>query len=283
MYACREEANYTVLTHISNITAVVAKISIDATPYLAGDIQQLLIKILLPHAVKLGWDPKDSEDDLDVSLRQKLLVALVKFGHDKTINEGLRRFDILIHDHNSSTLPPHTRTAAYLSVMQKVSSSNRSGYDALRQVYKDTTDGEEKFRVLGVLSSCPDMDIVLETLNLIFTNEVPNRDAVCVLEGISIEARETAWSWLKENWDGILKVVPESDLIWCIVNNIVPSFTSNDEAEEISKFLTNYMEPALGRALKGKLEMVQINMRWIDGIQSETGLAHTVHELLHRP
>lgn len=127
------------------------------------------------------------------------------------------------------------------------------------------------------------MDIVLETLNLIFTNEVPNRDAVCVLEGISIEARETAWSWLKENWDGILKVVPESDLIWCIVNNIVPSFTSNDEAEEISKFLTNYMEPALGRALKGKLEMVQINMRWIDGIQSETGLAHTVHELLHRP
>lgn len=91
----------------------------------------------------------------------------------------------------------------------------------------------------------------------------------CVFKGISIEARETAWSWLKENWDGILKVVPASDLLWSIVNNIVPLFTSNDKAEEISKFLTNYMEPALERALlwgtwkllPGCATMVGINMR----------------------
>uniref|UniRef100_M8AI14 Aminopeptidase 2, mitochondrial n=1 Tax=Aegilops tauschii TaxID=37682 RepID=M8AI14_AEGTA len=62
--------------------------------------------------------------------------------------------------------------AAYLSVMQTVCSSNRFKYDSLRQLYKDFGDEEEKLHVLGTLSSCLDKDIVLESLNLIFTNEI---------------------------------------------------------------------------------------------------------------
>lgn len=58
---------------------------------------------------KFGWDPKDGEGDLVVGLRETLLVSLVKLGHDKTINEGVKRFHILKHDHNSSVLSPQTR------------------------------------------------------------------------------------------------------------------------------------------------------------------------------
>ncbi|CAM0948132.1 unnamed protein product [Alopecurus aequalis] len=172
LYACCKEADYNVLTHINDITSVVAQISTDATPKLVGDIKQLLIKVLLSPARKLGWDSNHGEDNQDVNLREILLVALVKFGHDNTINEGVRRFNVFIHGHNTSILSPHTRTAAYLSVMQITNSTNRSGYDALRKFYKDTIDWEEKLRVLGVLAYCPDNDIVLESLNLIFTNEV---------------------------------------------------------------------------------------------------------------
>ena len=34
--------------------------------------------------------------------------------------------------------------------MQNVSSSNRSGYDALRKIYKESAEGEERLQVLGV-------------------------------------------------------------------------------------------------------------------------------------
>ncbi|VAH23761.1 unnamed protein product [Triticum turgidum subsp. durum] len=229
VYACREEADYNVLPHICDITTSVSQITFDATPNLAGDIKQLLIKILLSPTLKLGWDPKDGEGDLLVRLRETLLVALVKLGHDQTINEGVKRFHILKCDHNSSILSPHSRKAAYLSMMKKASSLDRSSYDDLRQFYKDLGDGVEKRRILGVLSSCSDMDIVLESLNLIFTNEVPNQHALDVLNGITIEAREIAWSWLKENWDRILKVVPKKDLWPSIVDDIVPLFNSNDK------------------------------------------------------
>ncbi|XP_047056599.1 aminopeptidase M1-C-like [Lolium rigidum] len=282
LYACRKEASYSVLTHIDDITSTIAQIFTDAMPKLVGDIKQLFIKVLIAPAEKLGWDPINGEADQDVSLRYILLVDLVKLGHDKTINEGVRRFNILTRDHNTSILSPDIRTVAYLSMMQTASSTNRSGYDDLRRFYRDSADREEKLRILGVLSYCSDKDIVLESLDLIFTNEVPNKDAIHLLEFISIDTREAAWSWLKENWDHILKVVPEKDLLWCIVNNIVPLFTSNDKAEEISKFFTNCTDPALQSALKRNLKMVNINMRWIEGIRTEPGLAQAVHALLHK-
>ncbi|KAM0844185.1 hypothetical protein ACQ4PT_057212 [Festuca glaucescens] len=265
LYACRKEADYSVLTHIDDITSTIAQIFTDAMPKLVGDIKQLFIKVLIAPAEKLGWDPINGEDDQDVGLRKILLVDLVELGHDKTINEGVRHFNILTRDHNTSILSPDTRTAAYLSMMQTASSTNRSGYDDLRRLYRDSADREEKLRILAfymipsVLSYCSDKDIVLESLDLIFTNEVPNKDAIHLLEFISIDTRETAWSWLKENWDHILKVVPEKDLLWCIVNNIVPL-----------------------SALKGNLKMVNINMRWIEGIRTEPGLAQAVHALLHK-
>ena len=95
--------------------------------------------------------------------------------------------------------------AAYLAVMRTVSTSSRSGYDALLKIYREASEPQEKSRVLGLctlfhfsaqrqhsfflfhhvvyaesnvslfpgsLSSSPDKDIVLEALNFMFTDEV---------------------------------------------------------------------------------------------------------------
>jgi len=62
------------------------------------------------------------------------------------------------------------------------------------------------FLVLGALCSCKDNNIVLESLNFLFSGEVRYQDAYYVLQGISVETRETAWVWLKENWDLISKI-----------------------------------------------------------------------------
>ncbi|KAM3257089.1 hypothetical protein ACQJBY_049440 [Aegilops geniculata] len=282
LYGYRGEADYSVLSHINTVTTSIAKVSADATPALAGDIKQLLIKILLSPAEKLGWDPKKGESHLDVMLRPLLLTALVQLGHGKTINEGVRRFNIFTRDRGTSLLPPDTRKAAYLSVMQNVSSSNRSGYDALRKIYKESAEGEERLQVLGILSSCRDKSIVLESLNLIFTNEVRNQDAYILLRGIQPEAREISWNWLKENWERISKTFAGS-LVTDFVKTIVPLFTSNEKAAEISKFFATRTKPGFERTLKQSLENVRISARWAEGIRSEPGLAQTVRELLAKP
>ncbi|RLM85079.1 aminopeptidase M1-C [Panicum miliaceum] len=282
LYAYREEADYSVLSHINTVSLSVAKISVDATPGLVGDIKQLLIKLLLPPAVKLGWDPKNSENHLDALLRPVLLVALVKLGHDKTINEGIRRFGIFVHDRNTSLLPPDTRKAAYLAAMQNVTTSYRSAYNDLLKVYRESDEAEEKGRVLSTLCHCKDKNIVLESLNLLFTDEVRSQDAYYVLQGLGVETRETTWLWLKGNWDRITKKYGGTQQ-GGFIRYVLTLFASNEKAAEFSRFFATRKNPEFERTLKQSLENVRINARWIQGIRSEPRLAQTVQELLRRP
>ncbi|KAK1608098.1 hypothetical protein QYE76_031771 [Lolium multiflorum] len=278
--AYRHESDYTVLSHVTSVCLGVDKISADATPDLSRDIKQLLIKLLLLAAKRVGWDSKDGESHLDAMLRSLLLIALVKLGHDETINEGIRRFHIFLEDRKSSLLPPDNRKAAYLAVMRTVSTSSRAGYEALLKIYRETSEAQEKSRILGSLSSCRDKDIVVEALNLMFTDEVRNQDAYDVLCGVSLEGREVAWAWLKENWDHVLKTWPSGQLVSMFVNYIVSPFTSEEKAAEVSEFFATRVKPSFERALKQSLERVRISARWIESIKREPNLAQTVHQLL---
>ncbi|KAL6596142.1 hypothetical protein ACP70R_047506 [Stipagrostis hirtigluma subsp. patula] len=278
--AYRDESDYTVLSHVTSVCLGISKISVDATPDLNKDIKHLLINLLLPAAKKLGWDRKDGESHLDVMLRSLLLIALVKLGHDETINEGIRRFHIFVGDRKTSLLPPDNRKAAYLAVMRTVNSSSRAGYDALLKIYRETAEAQEKSRILGSLSSSPDKDIVFEALNFMLTDEVRNQDSFYLLGGISLEGREVAWTWLKQNWDYVLKTWPSSSLISDFINSIISPFTSEAKADEVSEFFDGRIKPSFQRALKQSLERVRISAKWIESIRSEPNLGQTVHELL---
>ncbi|ONM04760.1 Aminopeptidase M1 [Zea mays] len=278
--AYNDESDYTVLSHVTSVCLSISKITVDATPDLNKDIKQLLINLLLPAVIKLGWDPKDGESHLDVMLRSLLLTALVRLGHNETINEGVRRFHIFFEDGKTSLLPPDTRKAAYLAVMRTVSTSSRSGFDALLKIYREASEPQEKSRVLGSLSSSPDQDIVLEALNFMFTDEVRNQDSFYILGGISLEGREIAWTWLKENWDHVLKTWKSSSLISDFIESIVPRFTSEEKAVEVTEFFAGQVKPSFERALKQSLERVRISARWIESIRSEPKLGQTVQELL---
>ncbi|MQL71581.1 hypothetical protein Taro_003916, partial [Colocasia esculenta] len=160
----REELEYT-------ISYKVARIAADATPGLLDDIKHFFINLFQSSAGRLGWDPKDGETHLDAMLRGELLAALAVFGHDLTIEEALKRFSAFLIDRNTSLFPPDTRKAAYVAVMQTVSMSNRSGYESLLRVYRETDLSQEKGRILSSLASTPDPNMVLEVLNFLLSSE----------------------------------------------------------------------------------------------------------------
>ncbi|RVW52472.1 Aminopeptidase M1 [Vitis vinifera] len=196
MGAYREELDYTVLSNLISISYKVARIAADATPELVDYIKEFFISLFQYSAEKLGWEPRPGEGHLDAMLRGEVLTALAVFGHDLTINEASRRFHAFLDDRNTPVLPPDIRKAAYVAVMQNVTTSNRSGYESLLRVYRETDLSQEKTRILGSLASCPDPNIVLEVLNFVLSSEVRSQDAVFGL-AVSREGRETAWSWLK--------------------------------------------------------------------------------------
>jgi puromycin-sensitive aminopeptidase len=278
MGAYREELEYTVLSNLISISYKIARIVADAAPELLDCVKLFFINLFQHSAEKLGWDPKQGEGHLDAMLRGEILTALAHFGHDVTQHEATRRFDAFLNDRHTPLLPPDTRKAAYVAVMQNVSISNRSGYEALLRIYRETDLSQEKTRILGSLASCPDPDIVLEVLNFLLSSEVRSQDAIFGVN-VGIEGRETAWRWFKENWDHISKTWGSGFLITRFISTIVSPFTSYEKAKEVEEFFANRSKPSIARTLKQSLERVHINAKWIQSIQTEKHLAETVQKL----
>lgn len=274
----REEFDYMVLSKLISICYEVVRIVTDAAPEIVGSAKQFFISLFQIPVGKLGWDPKPGESDLDAMSRGELLIALAKLGHETTLDEAIRRFNAFLEDRNSPLLPPNIRKVAYVALMQKVSTSDKSGYEALLRVYRETDLSQEKERILGSLASCPDPNIDLEVLNFLLSSEVRNQDAILGLR-VSVEGRQTAWKWLEEKWDHISTVWSSGYLLGRFVSAIVSPFSSNEMVKEVEEFFASRTKPSIARTLKQSIERVQINARWVQSIQKEERLAEVVEEL----
>ncbi|KAJ4709017.1 Aminopeptidase [Melia azedarach] len=281
MGSLREETDYTVLSNLISISYKVGRIATDATPELVDYIKQFFISLFQNSAEKLGWEPKKGESHLDAMLRGEVLTALALFGHDETLNEACKRFNAFLADRTTPLLPPDTRKAAYVAVMQRVSSSDRSGFESLLRVYRETDLSQEKTRILSSLASCPDVSIVQDVLNFLLTPEVRSQDVVHGL-AVSREGRETAWKWLKANWDHISKTWGSGFLITRFVSSIVSPFASFEKAEEVEEFFASRTKPSIARTLRQSIERVIINAKWVQSVQAEGQLADAVKELAFR-
>ncbi|KAH7523844.1 hypothetical protein FEM48_Zijuj06G0055200 [Ziziphus jujuba var. spinosa] len=281
MGAYREELEYTVLSHLITISYKIARIAADAVPELLDFIKQFFISLFQNSVERLGWQPKAGESHLDAMLRGEVLTALAVFGHDLTLVEAIRRFHAFLEDRNTPLLPPDIRKAAYVAVMQKVSVSNRWGYDSLLRVYRESDLSQEKTRILSSLATCPDPNIILEFHNFLLTSEVRSQDAYLGL-AVSMEGRETAWTWLKDNWEHISNTWGSGPLITRFVSAVVSPFASFEKAKEVEEFFASRSKPSIARTLKQSIERVCINAKWVESVRGEKDLAEAVKELAHR-
>ncbi|CAK9172685.1 unnamed protein product [Ilex paraguariensis] len=281
MGAYREEIDYAVLSNLISMSYKVARIAADSAPALLDNIKLFFIHLFQYSAERLGWDPKHGESHLDAMLRGELLTALAIFGHDATLNEASRRFHAFLDDRDTSVLRPDLRRAAYVAVMQNVSTSNKSGYESLLRVYRETDLSQEKTRILGSLASCRDPNIILEILNFLLSSEVRSQDVVFGL-AVSREGCETAWKWLQNNWDHISKTYGSGFLITRFISAVVSPFSSYEKAKEVEEFFASRSKPYIARTLKQSIERVHINTKWVQSIKNEKHLAEVVQELAHR-
>ncbi|XP_058786017.1 aminopeptidase M1-like [Vicia villosa] len=281
MAAYREEDDYTVLSNLISISQKVQRIAADAVPDLLDYFKQFSINLLQFSAERLGWDPKPGETHDDALLRGKILTSLAEFGHDLTLDEASQRFQAFLEDRNTPLLPPDIRKTVYVAVMRRTTKSNRSGYESLLEVYRETDLSQEKTRILGSLSSSSDPDLILEALNFMLSSEVRSQDAVYGLR-VSREGRDVAWSWLKENWDNISKTYGSGYLLTNYVSAIVSPFASLEKAKEVEEFFDSHPMPAIVRTLTQSLERVNINANWVQNVQNEKGLADVIKELAYR-
>lgn len=247
-----------------------------------NELKQFFINLLLFSAEKLGWEPVSGERHLNTMLRKEVLMALATFGHSETHKEAMRRFQAFLDDRNSPLLSADTKRAAYIAVMRNTSSTNRTGYESLLKVYRESDGVQEKEPILRSLASCSDPSIVFEVLNLLLSDEIRDQDSLYVLSGISLEAHETAWSWLKENWDLISNKSGSGMQLTWYIKNIVSRLSTQEEADEVEAFFASRMKPTFAMTLKQNIEKIRIKARWVESIKQEQSLPELIKGLACR-
>ncbi|EES04750.1 hypothetical protein BDA96_04G100900 [Sorghum bicolor] len=277
----KDETEYTVLAQVITTSLHIAEMMAVAAPEELVNLKKFLIDFLEPFALKLGWDAKSSEGHLNALLRGTLLTALAELGHETTINEAVRRFNVFLEDRETPLLPPDVRKAAYVALMQTVSKSNKTGYESLLKIYRETDLSQEKVRVLGSLASSPDPDVVREALDFILSPEVRNQDAIFLLRGVSSGAHEVAWQWLKDNWDYILGAY-SGTLLTYFVNITVSPLATDEHGDEAEEFFKSRTKPNIARTVKQSIERVRINAQWVKNIKAEADLGSVLEKLAHK-
>ncbi|KAM5579485.1 hypothetical protein ABKV19_009325 [Rosa sericea] len=275
----RKEADYIVLSKLIDVCYNIVKVSSEAIPDSVNELKQFCINLLMFPAEKLGWEPVPGESHFSTLLRAEVLQALVTFGHDKTQNEALDRFQKLLNDRNTPLLTADTRAAAYIAMMRNAGSSHKEGFESLLNVYREADTVQEKERILRYFASSPDPDTVVDVLNFFLSDEVRDQDIIYGLSGISLECRETAWKWMKENWDLILTKYGAGLLLTHFVRDIVTPFCSNEKADEVEEFFASRVHPSIAMTLKQSIEKVRIKARWVQSARQEQSLQELVKEL----
>ncbi|KAK7255647.1 hypothetical protein RIF29_29062 [Crotalaria pallida] len=278
----RKEFDYIIVSKLIKVCHNVLKISTDAIPDSVNELRQYFINLLMYSAEQLGWDSISGEDHSISLLRGEVLQALATFDHYKTQKEALHRFQISLDDKNTALLSANTRRAAYVSVMRNTTTENRTGLESLLSLYRSTDILQERERILRCIASSADPNVVLEVLNLLLSDEIPDSDIIYVLAGVSSEGSEIAWTWLKDNWERILAKYGAGLLLTNFISRIVPLVNSNEKADEIEAFFASHMNASIVMNLKLSIEQIRNKARWIESVRQEHSLPDLIKQLAQR-
>ncbi|KAG6476951.1 hypothetical protein ZIOFF_066201 [Zingiber officinale] len=125
---------------INQIGLTIVDLIADAKPELSNDVKLLFINLLQSHADKLGWDVRKNESQSDTLLRKQIQYTFVLLGHEKTINYGIEHLQPFTSNTSTIALSPDIKKVVYLSIMQTVTTTNRSGYEFLLKRYREADD-----------------------------------------------------------------------------------------------------------------------------------------------
>ncbi|KAG6476954.1 hypothetical protein ZIOFF_066204 [Zingiber officinale] len=266
---------------INQIGLTIVDLIADAKPELSNDVKLLFINLLQSHADKLGWDARKNESQSDTLLRKQIQNTFVLLGHEKTINYAIEHLQPFTSNTSTIALSPDIKKVVYLSIMQTVTTTNRSGYEFLLKLYREADDASEKTLILSCFTRCLDPNILLESLNFLLSSEVQPLDALkSGLYNVKQAGRDIAWRWLKENWDDKIQKKWSEVFLPYVVSYIVKLFGTSEKETEILDFFASRSNPAISKALRQSFNEVMVKERWAQSVKNESTLGDTLKAIV---
>ena len=205
---------------------------------------------------RLGWDPSDTDSDLDRKLRGDLLVALGVLGADPaTIARCSEIVDEVLA---GSASDPEVATAA-LAVFAH--HTDAAGYDRLWGAYVGARTPIDEARYLRAVGAVDADDLATATFDRILDGSIRSQDSFLVFaQLLSGRAGPTVWRRATEHWDALLGVIPGMGRSRVVDG--VAALSQPGVADEVKAFLAERPLPDAVHAFNQNLERLEANVQF---------------------
>ena len=233
-----------------------------------GEFRDLARGIFEPIGARVGWEPRPGEGHLDTLLRSTVLTQLGKYLDEDTLSQASSLFGEYLKD--PAAVNPDLRGVIFNLTAQR---GDRDTYDTLWDQHKTGTLEEEKVRLLVSLGHFDQPELLGETLDRALSDDVRKHDTILVVRGVGSNrnGRDLAWDFVKENWDTFVDRYADGLFALSNLVPVVSRFNTEEKLADVEEFFATHPTPAADRAIKQALEVIRLNVAWINHNRNELG------------
>ena len=238
-------------------------------------VLEAFVKSLVTPAVdELGWAPQSGDHDQLRQLRGELLGALGKLGNDQQIQEqALAQYERYRLD--PAATDPNI-VPALVTILAHT--GDKARYDEFSERCKKAATPQEERRYLFSLAAFQSPALLARTLARTISGEIRTQDAPFVVSaGLgNVYGRDTAWEFVKKNWDEMDRLFPKQGLRRMCGG--IASLATPELEQDVRAFFTSRHIDLGGKTLDQYLEQLRIAVavREREGAGLQDHLTHTL-------
>ncbi|KAL8717972.1 MAG: hypothetical protein Q9225_004846 [Loekoesia sp. 1 TL-2023] len=255
-----DETNHAVWSQIiaslRNIRSVFAE-----NQAVADGLKNFTLRLVSQATEIIGWEFRSREDYLTGQLRALLISTAGGAGHEPTIKEAKRRFQLWVSGDNEA-IHPSLRLAVYGI---NVAEGGKEAYEAVRKecLHTGSIDGTEI--CLQALGRVQTTELINEFMDFQFSDKVKVQDAHSgsIALAANPKARDTLWRYIKDHWETVSgKLSASSVVIDRYVKNSLQKFASHEKEEDIAAFFKDKDTKGFDRGLAQVSDTVRGNANY---------------------
>lgn len=255
--AFKHEDNYTVWVEIASGLARLGQL-VAKTPS-KTNLDKLILSLISPVALHLGWNKKKDELHADTLLRSLAISRAGISGDKKIISEARKKFLLIQKNHQIS---PDIRGAIYSIV---ATHGGMKEFNMLVKQYKNETLHEEKNRIGNALGDFSNPKILKLACEFAMSKHVRIQDTVGILSGVGSNShgRDIWWNFIQKNWKTLVSRYGEGGLTLGRAVKAISGSSEEKHLKNFKKFFATHEAPGAKRAIDQIIERLEGNVAWL--------------------
>jgi len=218
--------------------------------------------LFAPVVERLGWSVRAGESELVSQLRGDLIGALGTVADDRATQargrEMFAAYEINPDAVDRNLIPALVSIVAH--------TGGAADYEKFVAKFKNAQTPQEETRYLSALGNFRDPQLIERTLKLTINGEVRTQNSPYLMRGMLLnrQARDRAWSFMKNNWQEMLRLYPDNSIAR-MCEGIIGLVSAELEAD-VTQFFAKHPVKQGSKQMEQHLERLRIavacKQRW---------------------